>query len=77
MLYFPCNQWLARDVGCQIVRRLTATRTDPHDALQAYTVVVVTSDIKGAGTTAGVSLRLHGDQEVGSVQHLRVGPSPC
>ena len=72
-LYFPCSQWLARDVGdVQIARTLAASRTDPHDSLQAYVVEVVTSNLKGAGTTAGVSLRLHGDLEVSSIQHLKV-----
>ena len=73
-LYFPCGQWLARDVGDgQVARTLVVSRTDPHDAMQAYMVDVVTSDLRGAGTTAGVSLRLHGDVEVSSVQHLKVG----
>lgn len=72
-MYFPCNQWLARDMGdCQTVRTLQATSADPHDALKAYTVDIVTSDVKGAGTTAGVALRLHGDLEVSGIQHLKV-----
>ncbi|KAK9809624.1 hypothetical protein WJX73_008749 [Symbiochloris irregularis] len=78
-VFFPFWQWLARDMGDgQIQRTSLATNqgapglggADNSDDM--YTIQVVTSDVNGAGTTAGVSLRLHGDQQqVSSLQHIK------
>ncbi|GLC44364.1 hypothetical protein PLESTF_000049800 [Pleodorina starrii] len=66
-LVFPCGQWFATDIGDKKIVRLLKLPGAPDAAQQAepkllrYKVVVKTSDVKGAGTDANVSLQLFGE----------------
>ncbi|KXZ56858.1 hypothetical protein GPECTOR_1g774 [Gonium pectorale] len=65
-LVFPCGHWFATDVGDKkIVRLLKLSGVTPSESGEPktvrYKVVVKTSDVRGAGTDANVSLQLFGE----------------
>lgn len=60
---FPCNQWLCKDRGDGRIRR----ELHPHQhsatpTSSTWDIHIVTSDLRGAGTDANVTLQLHGSQ---------------
>lgn len=58
-LQFPANRWLSADTSCEAV--LFPSRAgQPLERPHRYKVIVYTTDIRGAGTDANVSLRIHG-----------------
>eukprot|EP00873_Tetraselmis_striata_P010472 jgi/Tetstr1/430736/TSEL_020527.t1 len=71
---FPCNRWfdLNQDDGA-IERELYPIGTDKAIVDNTYQIVVHTSDIKGAGTDAGVSVDLSGPR--GKTGPLRLDDS--
>ena len=56
--FFPCNEWLVGDCERHLVpgQRLLA------DQACTYKVLVTTSDIRGAGTDADVTMVLYGSK---------------
>lgn len=55
--YFHCGQWLSKLLGDrQIARELQAVLKDPRKERTRCKVVIHTSDLRGAGTSASVSL---------------------
>jgi hypothetical protein len=63
--YFPCMKWLdtAEEDG-SVVRELVAAQISPvAEAVQTYSVRVVTGNMIGAGTSANVFCILHGDRD--------------
>ncbi|CAG9464667.1 unnamed protein product [Pedinophyceae sp. YPF-701] len=64
---FPCHQWFDRKEGDGLTRRRLQA-SDADSAMTTYTVTVVTSDLRGAGTDAGVYMEMHGkDKDGGEV----------
>ncbi|GAB4821886.1 hypothetical protein N2152v2_008932 [Parachlorella kessleri] len=69
---FPCRQWFDADSGDRnIERRLQEGRGPPEPCW--YTVVVCTSDVRGAGTTSEAGDFERGHEDVFRVQLPRVG----
>ncbi|WIA17082.1 hypothetical protein OEZ85_013981 [Tetradesmus obliquus] len=70
---FPCNRWLSTQLDDErICRELMAGASRP---LVTYQVVTHTSDLRGAGTDAGVYVQLHGLLGDGLRQQLVGGPN--
>jgi hypothetical protein len=69
--FFLCDGWLESSVGLE--RTLLASKTDPSTTKKEYEVEVVTSDIRGAGTDATVSIELSGDGGGSGPQRLENG----
>uniref|UniRef100_A0A7S3VHN2 PLAT domain-containing protein n=1 Tax=Dunaliella tertiolecta TaxID=3047 RepID=A0A7S3VHN2_DUNTE len=59
---FPCDRWLATDEDDGKIRRRLKARAASSD-ITSYRVTVMTSDIKGAGTDANVSISLCGERD--------------
>ncbi|KAG2499991.1 hypothetical protein HYH03_002273 [Edaphochlamys debaryana] len=64
-LVFPCGQWFATDVGDKKIVRLLKMSGEAGELgepkLLRYKVQVKTSDVKGAGTDANVTLQFFGE----------------
>eukprot|EP00899_Mesostigma_viride_P006814 jgi/Mesvir1/16133/Mv08410-RA.4 len=74
-LEFPCNQWFDKNEGDGLIRRdlLPGGKGQSRGALSRYRVLVATSDIKGAGTDANVSIKLFGSN--GETPSIRLSSS--
>ena len=73
LYHFPCYRWLSRDEDDgQIERDLFPGEEEHHDQDVHYTAEVYTSDLRGAGTDADVSLVLFGHLGDSGTQHLNV-----
>lgn len=71
---FPCDQWLCLDGGDgHIERELhpSLPRSSNFNFNSKWEVHVFTSDLRGAGTDAGVTLQVHGSK--GSSPHIPLG----
>jgi hypothetical protein len=69
---FPCRRWLSTQAeDARISRILYAGHAS---ALLPYSVVVHTSDVRGAGTDANVHLIMHGTLGSGLSHTLTSGP---
>ncbi len=62
---FPCQQWLCSDTGDGRIERELHPLV-PNDGHSKHSlpweVSVLTSDLRGAGTDANVTLQVHGDE---------------
>ena len=63
----PCHQWLCSDTGDGRIERELHPLLTPHSAHHSdhalpWEVRVFTSDLRGAGTDANVTLQVHGSQ---------------
>ncbi|MEW5311146.1 MAG: hypothetical protein WDW38_002885 [Sanguina aurantia] len=56
-VFFPCKQWFSKDTG--FAKELHPGKKAVENRL-SYTIRVTTSDIKGAGTDAGIEINLLG-----------------
>lgn len=68
---FPCNQWLCLDTGDGRTERELHPSLLSSAPPSPWEVQVFTSDLRGAGTDANVTLQLHGSQ--GSSQPVPLG----
>ncbi|GIL93966.1 hypothetical protein Vretimale_245 [Volvox reticuliferus] len=68
LTYFIAGMWLGPETGLEI--RIPAGLRDPRAGRVEYLVQVYTSDIKNAGTDAGVWIELIGDQLTSGRQAL-------
>lgn len=71
--YFACQRWfsLHKDDGL-IERDLWLSSEKPHGQQMSYLAEVHTSDVRGAGTDADVSIMLFGDLGDSGLQPLNV-----
>ncbi|KAK9824333.1 hypothetical protein WJX72_009517 [[Myrmecia] bisecta] len=63
---FPCERWLDKKDPASLQQVLLREGADPAAAkakLLMYNVAVFTSDVRGAGTSASVSLQIWGDKD--------------
>jgi hypothetical protein len=73
--YFHCGQWLSKTLGDrQLVRELRGVLTDPRKERMRCKVVVHTSDMRGAGTSASVTLEFSGNKSSSGPILLPAGP---
>ena len=73
LYHFPCQRWLSRDEDDGLIERdLFPGEEEHHDQDVHYTAEVYTSDMRGAGTDADVSLMLFGHLGDSGVQQLNV-----
>jgi len=70
-IFFPCNSWIGRDGVSELTIR--GQTTDPRESSTDYEIQICTSDIRGAGTDATVSLRLYGSSRDSSWLRLDNG----
>lgn len=61
--HFPCHQWLCKDKGDGRIRRELHPRlpTVPPTS-STWDIHIITSDTRGAGTDANVTLQVHGSE---------------
>ena len=58
---FPCDKWLCLDTGdARIVRELHPLVDAKSNCSLEWEIRVFTSDLRGAGTDANVTLQIHG-----------------
>lgn len=71
--YFACNRWLSRDEDDGLIERdlFPGDHMDPSPDMH-YMAEVFTSDVRGAGTDADVSMELFGHMGSSGLQRLNV-----
>lgn len=72
--YFACHRWLSRDEDDGLIERdlFPGDHKDPSPDMH-YMAEVFTSDVRGAGTDADVSMELFGHMGSSGLQRLNVG----
>lgn len=62
--FFPCYQWLSSQLGSTMSTKVLEAQSQPliEDNIITYIIKTITSNIKGAGTSANVKIKLIGVQ---------------
>lgn len=73
---FFCDQWLDSSIGDKLIEReLLVDNEMPKIVKLQYKITIITSDLKGAGTDANVSICIHGQK--GDSGPMKLSSSPC
>ncbi|KAI8463909.1 MAG: Lipase/lipooxygenase [Monoraphidium minutum] len=73
--WFVARRWLDAGHGLEVTLDAQAAPPDGGAATAPYLVTVVTSDVRGAGTDAGVSIEVWGDAASSGPHALDPGPA--